>query len=138
MRDFAAHLITYEAKLNKPRGMTSPASFPVLERLRPHLTTLMGNAGFRALLLRALALAGEEVQWLASAQVESNGHLSILDNQRALISSNQIQEGRVVLIAQMLGLMIAFIGEKLTLQMVRDVWPRLHFKDFNLSQEDKP
>jgi hypothetical protein len=38
----------------------------------------------------------------------------------------------------MLGLMIAFIGEKLTLQMVRDVWPRLHFKDFNLSQEDKP
>ena len=138
MRDFAAHLITYEAKLKKSMGMTTPVSFPVLERLRPHLTTLMGNAGFRALLLRALALAGADVPWLASAQVEPNGYLDLSEEQKSQISPSQFLEGRVVLLAQLLGLMVAFIGEKLTLQLVRDVWPRLPLKDFNFSQEDRP
>ena len=37
------------------------AVFLVCEKLRPHLAMLMGNAGFRALLSRALALAKAEV-----------------------------------------------------------------------------
>lgn len=138
MRDFAGRLIAYEARLKKSLGMKTPVNFPVLERLRPHLATFMGNAGFRALLLRALALAGEEVPWLCSAQVGPNGSMEVRGEHKAQLSQNEIFEGRVELLAQLLGLLVAFIGEKLTLQLVLDVWPRLPVKDFNFSKGDRP
>jgi hypothetical protein len=34
-------------------------------------------------------------------------------------------EGGVVLVAQLLGLLVAFVGERLTLKIVREVWPNL-------------
>lgn len=138
MRDFAERLIAYEARLKKSLGMKTPVTFPVLERLRPHLATLMGNAGFRALVQRALALAVVEVPWLSSARVEPDGSVEVPDEHGARISPDDILESRVVLLAQLLGLMVAFIGEKLTLQLVRDVWPRLPVKDFNFSKGDRP
>lgn len=138
MRDFAGHVIAYEAKLKKSLGMKTSVAFPVLERLRPHLTTLMGTAGYRALLLRAIALAGAEIPWLSAAKVEADGSMTLPEPADANVSPNEIFDGRIELLAQLLGLMVAFIGERLTLQLVRDVWPRLPAKDFNFSEGPRP
>jgi hypothetical protein len=136
MRDIAERLITYEARQKKSSEAKTPAAFPVPEKLRPHLATFMGNAGFRALLLRALALAGAEVPWLRAVQISPTGSLEVSEEHNARISPKDIHESRVVLLAQLLGLMVAFIGEKLTLQLVRDVWPKLSLKDLNASKGD--
>lgn len=138
MRDFAERLIACETKQKKTSGTKNLAVFPASEKLRPHLATFMGNAGFRALLLRALALAGAEVPWLRAVQVSPTGSLEVSDELGEKVAAKEILEGRVVLLAQLLGLMVAFIGEKLTLQLVRDVWPRLPVKDFNFSKGDRP
>src|SRR6185503_20475922 len=108
MRDLARRLITYEAGGDKPPGTKPPAHFPVGEKLRPPLSTLMGNGGFLALLSRALALAKMEVPWLRTVQLKPDGTLEWLGESEARIDPQQTAEGRIVLLAQLLGLLVAF------------------------------
>ena len=137
MRDFAERLIAYETRGNKSSGTKTPAAFLVGEKLRPHLATLMGNAGFRALLSRALALANAEVPWLRAVHVKADGSLEGLDELEAQVDPDEISEGSVVLLAQLLGLLVAFIGENLTLRLVREVWPKLSLNDLDFGKGDK-
>jgi hypothetical protein len=137
MRNFSERLIAYETRGNKYSGTKIPATFLVCEKLRTHLATLMGNVGFRALLSRALALANEEVPWLRAVHVKADGSLQGLDELKAQVAPEEIAEDGVVLVAQLLGLLAAFIGETLTLQMVREVWPKLSVNDFDFGKGDK-
>ena len=137
MRDFAERLIAHETKVNKSSATKPSAAFLVVEKLRPLLANLMGNAGFRALLSRSLALANAEVSWLRTVQVQSDGSLQGLDELDAQVDRNEFSEGRVVLLAVFLGLLVAFIGEKLTLQLAREVWPKLSLNDLNVSKGAK-
>ena len=131
MRLFAERLIEYETGGNKSSQTITPAAFPVPEKLRPHLATLMGNGGFRALLSRALALANAEIPWLRAVQVKADGSLEGLEERLAQLDPDELSEGRVVLLAQLLGLLVAFIGEKLTLRLVREVWPEVPLNDLD-------
>ena len=137
MRDLAERLVAYEASENISSEAKTPAAFLVDEKLRPHLAMLVGNIGFRALLSRALALANAEVPWLRAVQVKADGSLEGLDELGAQIDPDQISEGRAVLLAQLLGLLVAFIGENLTLRLVREVWPKLSLTDLDLGTGDK-
>ena len=56
-RDLAKRLIALEQKGHKSSEARTLVAIHVLEKLRPPLATLMGNAGYRALLSRALELA---------------------------------------------------------------------------------
>ena len=129
MRKLAARLIAGEAKgKGSPQG-SSPAVSRVCEKLRPHLATLMGKAGFRAVLARALAVTSAEVPWLATLHVNTDGALEGWDNVEPSATSKVLTESGVLLVAQLLGLLVAFIGENLTLRLVRDVWPQLSLED---------
>jgi hypothetical protein len=86
----------------------------VCDKLRRPLTTLAGAAGFRSLLARALTLAKRESPVLGAWEVKSDGSLQGLNGEAA-------QSG-AVLIAHLLGLMITFVGESLTLRLLHDVW----------------
>jgi hypothetical protein len=134
-RDFAERLIAYETRENKSSETKIPVACLVSEKLRPHLATLMGNTGFRALLSRALALANAEVAWLRAVHVKADGSLEGLDELE--IDPDEIFEGCAVLLAQLLGLLVAFIGENLTLRLVREVWPKLSLNDLDFNKEDK-
>jgi hypothetical protein len=130
LREFAERLIVHETRGTK--GATNnPAAFPAGEKLREPLATLMGMAGFRALLLRAITLASAEVPWLRAVQVRTDGLLEIAGELD--IPVEKIAEGRVVLLAQLLGLLVAFIGEILTLRLVRETWPKLPPDDLDFN-----
>jgi hypothetical protein len=131
MRNFAKRIMAYEAIGKKSSGRKIPAAFQVCEKLRPHLATLMGNAGFRALLSRSLALASAEVPSLRAAHVKSDGSLEGLDELGPQVDPEENAEGRVVLLAQLLGLLMAFIGENLTVRLVGEVWPKLPLNDLD-------
>ena len=136
MRDFAERLIAYETKGNKS-SKTIPAAFLVGEKLRLHLTALMGNVGFRALLSRALALANAEVPWLQAVHVKADGSFGGLDELGAQAGPEKIAEGSVVLLAQLLGLLVAFIGASLTLRLVREIWPKIPLNDLDFGNGEK-
>ena len=137
MRDFAERLIVYETRENKSSETKTQAAFLVGEKLRPQLAALMGNVGFRALISRALALSNAEIPWLRAVHVNTDGSFQGLDELGAQVGPDEIFEGRVVLLAQLLGLLVTFIGELLTLRLVRDVWPKLSLNEVELGTRDK-
>ena len=83
MRDFAKRIIDCEADGHKPAENNGPETVLVLEKLRPRLAALMGNGGFRALLARALALAGAEFPWLRAVHVKADGTMEELPETHA-------------------------------------------------------
>ena len=125
MRDLAELLIAYETSGKKSSATKTAAAFPVIERLRPHLASLMGNTGFLALLLRAQARAERDVPSLRAVEVKADGSLHMPDESAAQIDPENGVEGGVVLLAQLLGLLVTFIGEHLTLRLVDEIWPKL-------------
>jgi hypothetical protein len=137
MRNFAERLIAHDAKGNKTSEADTTGAFLVVEKLRPHFATLTGKVGFRALLSRALALANAEVSWLRAVHVKADGSLEGLDELGVQVGPDESLEGRVVLLARLLGLMATFIGANLTARLVRDVWPKLSLEDLDFGRGDE-
>jgi hypothetical protein len=132
MRRFAQRLIAYEARLaNRSSEAAGQAIFHVIDKLRPQLVNLMGNAGFRALLSRALALANEEVRWLRAMHVKADGALEGLNELHTQVDPVEYIEGKVVLLAQLLGLLVALIGPGLTSSLVGEIWPKIPLRDLD-------
>jgi hypothetical protein len=123
---------------NETRDVQFPAAVArdVCEKLRPTLSTLMGATGFRALLARALTLASAEVPALGKLEIDSAASLVY----PAAISDEADRakdiEGDVVLVAQLLSLLVAFIGEKLTRQILLEVWPQSLASGSNIQTGD--
>jgi hypothetical protein len=135
MRKFAERLIAEEAK-NLPPGDPQPVpTFAVAARLRPQLVMLMGTAGYRALVSRALVLAAEEVKWLNHVRVNNDGALEGMEEVAARLSPDEAAKGRVSQLAHLLELLVSFIGEALTVSLVREVYPKLSDNDFNFARE---
>jgi hypothetical protein len=137
MRHFAKRLIAYERKADEPSETKTPPAFAVCEKLRAHLAILMGVAGFRELLSCALPRAHAEVPWLGAVHVKADGSLEGFEQLDAHHNPDELFEGGVVLVAQLLGLLVAFIGERLTLRFVREVWPTVPLDDLDSSNGGK-
>ncbi|MGA2962697.1 MAG: hypothetical protein ABSD96_13550 [Candidatus Korobacteraceae bacterium] len=126
MRNLAPRLLAYEAAA----GETSDsAAVRVYEKLRRPLCALAGVAGFRSLASRALALARAEAPTLSAVQVTPDGLLQGLVELESQSDKDHAEQEGVILIAQLLGLLSIFIGEALTMRLVRDAWPDAAFDD---------
>jgi len=133
MREFAARLMAHEAAAARSADPGVSAAFAVPDRMRTQIATLAGNGGHRALLMRTLALAGSEVSWLRNSRVGADGHLEGPNLSVVPVDPDEVTKGGIELVAQLIGLLVAFIGERLTLQLVREVWPKLPAKDLNFN-----
>jgi hypothetical protein len=137
MRNFAKCLIAYETLEYQSSGTETPADFHVCEKLRQHLATFMGKTGFHTLLSRSLALSATEVTWLCAVRARADDSFEGLEELHAQLDPEEFSEGEVVLLAQLLGLLVAFIGEKLTLRLVREVWPKVPLDDLDFAKGNK-
>ncbi len=125
LRSFAAHLIAQDVKL-KNGSRSSPATpFSVIEKLRPPLMNLMGSTGFNALLSRSLVLATTEIPSLRDIGLNAEGMWEGLAALEVKLDADSFLEARVVVLAQLLGLLVAFVGEALTLRLMAEIWPNL-------------
>lgn len=136
MQSIAKRLLAYEAPANEHSEATTAAVFYVTDRLRSHLAPLMGAGGFRALLSRALVLAVEEVPWLRAVRVKTDGSLEGLEALRAQLEPAAFLEGKAMLLAQLLGLMVAFTGPDLTSRLVGEIWPQIPLDDLDFGNGD--
>ena len=136
-RYFAQCLLNCEASASKTSVPTESAASRVCAKLRDPLITLAGVAGFRSLLSRALALARAEAPSLSTVQVGADGSLKGLDELGPQKDKDISKEGGAILIAQLLGLLLTFIGEGITLHLVQDVWPESAFDDRDSRKEKK-
>jgi hypothetical protein len=134
MRDFAQRLVAREAMGKKPFERNGRAFGRVIEKVRGPLAALTGVAGFRSLLSRALALANAEVRWLRAVHVKADGALEC-PPEIARLDKEEMANGEVALVAQLLGLLVTFIGEALTARLLEDVWPGVPINDFDFGRK---
>ena len=135
IRHFATRLVIHATGGKAVAEVTPAESFQVCQRLQLPLSTLMGSGGFRALLTRALALAKEQVPWLHAVHVNADGTLEGLDEVEKQVEPKHLSVGSSVLLAELLGLMVAFIGAALTVGLVREVWPEIKVDDSEFVSE---
>ena len=126
-RHLAERLLAYEAVAGENSEPAESAAFRVCAKLRRPLITLAGVAGFRSLLSRALALARAEAPSLSAVQIAADGSLKDLDELETQTDKEQARDAGAILIAQLIGLLLTFIGVGLTLRLVQDVWPEAAF-----------
>jgi hypothetical protein len=125
MRDLAHRLLTYEAGSGKNSEPIESPTLRVYEKLRQSLGEFVGVAGFYSLASRALALAKPEAPCLNAAQISGDGALQGLSDIETQLGMNKgpAGEGGIILIARLLGLLLLFVGEALTLSLLRNAWP---------------
>ena len=128
MRDLARRLL---AASQTGSGPHVPEVVAVIERLQISLAKFAGDAGFTSLLRRALVLASADVPSLQSVKIGADGRLDGVEQLAADTGTNALGgEAAVALTAHLLGLLVTFIGEPLTLQLLRESGPdtRITFK----------
>ena len=130
----ACRLTAYDSAVNHPATAGMPAEFRVVEKLRRPLSTLARAAGFRSLLARSLTLAKAQAPRLSTVRVKPDGSLEGL---HGLGDQDQAAEAGVVLIAELLGLLVTFIGESLMLSLVLEVWPEFPVMDTEYWRKDR-
>ena len=135
LRIAAERLLRCEVSASKRGAQTLSAASHVNEKFRQVLSTLLGVAGFQALLARALTLAKAESPELSAVEVQPDGVLAGLRVQGAH-GARRFNDGEVILVAHLLGLLVTFVGAVLMLRLVNDTWPKLRFDDLDFDQEE--
>lgn len=121
MRDLAARLIAAESSRPGTDSL-APAAFRACGRLRVPFAAVLGAAGFRAVLARALTVASVSVPWLRAGTIAEDGSLTGWDGPEAPRGEAHA-EGGALLFAELLALLVSFVGANLTLRLVQEVWP---------------
>jgi hypothetical protein len=135
----ARPLIAYEAVTGNTSEPSESATLRVYEKLRHSLSAFAGVAGFHSLASRALVLAKTEAPSLRGARIAADGALDGLvdsehqtENDKERAGADPVGGGGAVLIACLLGLLLIFLGEPLTLSLLRVTWPGATFDDSSL------
>ena len=123
-RELAQRLLALEAAAESEPDLTGQEAVRVCDKLRTSLTRFAGLDGFTALLRRALALARVDVPALQKVNVTADGRLEGFQ-ELAGNSGSVGMEAATAISAHLLELLITFIGEPLTLGLVREAWPEL-------------
>jgi hypothetical protein len=133
MRDLAQRLLSYEASAANASETVETATLRVYQKLREPLSELAGSAGFHALASRSLVLATSEFPSLSAVRIATDGNLEGLSSiERSIkVEQDRVYEGGVILISRLLELLSIFLGEALTLSLLREAWPGAALDDRN-------
>jgi hypothetical protein len=124
-QEFAKHVLACEAALIEEGKAKALDAFQACDKLRIQLRKIFGSGGFRPLLHRALVLAGAKTPWLCKLRTTPDGALDGFAELPSDLDRSILAEGEIALIAELLGLLVTFVGPALTLSLVQDIWPAL-------------
>jgi hypothetical protein len=123
MRDLARRLLVASRSASDPHVHEA---MRVCGTLQISLTRFAGPDGFKSLLSRALALASAEVPSLQSVTIGKDGRLEGFEQLAADAGTGALEgDAAVAITAHLLYLLVIFIGQPLTLSLVREAWPEL-------------
>lgn len=125
-RGLARQLLAIEALRRPATDQPLHEAVRVCDKLRLSLTRLAGADGFASLLGRSLALARLEVPSLNRITIKPDCSMEGLEA-LAADETDGGAEAAAALAAHLLGLLVTFIGEPLTLRLVRESWPDASF-----------
>ena len=119
----------------------------VIENWRGSLIRFAGSEGFASLLRRALALAASEAPEVQDYKIGADGSLERISHSDVCSATDGVNEAKdemdnmasneaaLAVTAHLLSLLVSFIGEPLTLKLVREAWPGAGLDKDNLTIE---
>jgi len=140
MRDLAHRLLAFEAAADKTSEPAMSAPLRVYEKLRQSLCALAGVAAFQSIAFSALTQAKSEAPDLWAVRIAADGSLEGLgefENQpdefepQPGSGKEQAGDGGIILIDHVLGLLLIFLGQAITINLLRNAWPGAFFDDRN-------
>lgn len=127
-RDLARRLLADEAGGNASSTELAEALLRALDRLDPVLGRLIGPAGYEALLRRALHLARGDWPFFQGVQVETSAddaRLARLVANAREQDAGVVREGLVAILANLIWLLVTFVGEAIALKLINRAFPDL-------------
>lgn len=125
LSQLALRALAHHAGPNASTDTLAAAAFRAHDDFARAAAQLIGQAGVDALTGRAVHLAQQEYPWLVHRREPEQAQgafaqvVACLKRQEPPVAS----EAAVAVIAILAGLLITFIGESLTLQLLRKAWP---------------
>src|SRR5215212_5141141 len=125
LRDLTGRAFAREAKQSRSPAALAGVMEASCRRLHARLDPLIGAGGYRALLARALHLAKKEFPWLDAVEVEEHPACDLKGLREAVkgLDASPVNEAFALLLANVIWLLVTFIGEDIALGLVREVWP---------------
>ena len=104
-----------------PAGVMEAACRELQRRFNP----LIGSAGFASLLRRGLNIAGRDFPWLDADGVEPSADCSLNGLAEAARGRDEAEarEAFAFVLANVVWLLVTFIGEDITGGLLRETWP---------------
>jgi len=139
-RNLTHRLLAFEAAADKTSEPVESVTLRVYEKLRVSLCALAGVAAFQSIAFRALTQAKSGAPGLWAVQIAADGSLQGLgefdpqpDEFEPQLGSGkeQVADGGIILIDHILDLLLIFLGEALTINLLRNAWPGASFDDRN-------
>jgi hypothetical protein len=126
IRSWARNVLDAESALASSGAAEKEVAMRVCEKLQDSLRRFVGPDGVTALTRRAVAMARNERAALSSLKVARDGRVEGWDT---LAATGHSAEAAMEIVSHLLWLLVTFIGESLTLRLVRDVWPDTKLDD---------
>jgi hypothetical protein len=126
LRHLALNVLTREAGVGADATALAAATHRAYDNLARVLVPLIGEVGITALTARALHLAQREYPWLARTR-DSTPIDEPLTQLRLSLEQHDdpavAAEAAAAALASLLALLVTFIGEPLTMNLLRRAWP---------------
>ena len=126
LRQLALNMLTREAGSSADAKTVAAATHRVYGNLARVLVPLIGEVGVTAVTARAWHLAQREYPWLADTGDSTPAGEPLAQLRLALERHDDpavAAEAAAVALAGLLALLVAFIGEPLTMDLLRRAWP---------------
>lgn len=136
-RQLALKVLAHHAGANASAEAVAAATFRAYDDLARVSAQLIGQSGVDALTGRALHLAQKEYPWLVHRREPEQAEgpfaqiAACLKRQNAAVAT----EAAAAVFGTLAGLLVTFIGEPLTTQLLRKAWPDAFSAD--LEEEHK-
>jgi hypothetical protein len=122
--DISEWLLAVELATGGASSDEEPAASRVSGKLRTIVSSLVGVAGYKSILMRALNLTMRDTDAFRDASVTSDGFLKDLNSKDPQASE--------LLIFHLVDLLVVLTGVDFTLQLLQEAWPGL--PEFNISE----
>jgi hypothetical protein len=135
-REIARLIVSVEASGDNSAEAQARAVLRGCEKLRVQLTSVVGTGGYVALASRALALARVDRGLPPTVRITENGSLEGLAEFASNLQPFVAETDAQAIVAQLLNLLLAFIGEALVLGLIRNVWPDMPIEGLGTGAEE--
>ena len=132
--DRAKRVLMYEGCAGSSSEECAAAAWRVYEKLNARLAPLLGSAGVEALFVRSAKLVQAQYGFLA--EVATPGGMRTLGAALQALDPAAATEVAAALFGTFLELMSTFIGERLTVLILRSAWPTIEDKSPTETQNE--